>query len=98
LRFERSRDRLADGLRGLGFDVLASQGTYFLNIDIGSLGETNDQEFCRRLVVEHGVAAIPVSAFYAQDPVRHVIRLCFAKYDQTLDQGLERLARALSRH
>lgn len=96
-RFEKSRDRLAHGLRALGFDVLASQGTYFLNVDIGPLGETDDQEFCRRLVVDHGVAAIPVSAFYAQTPVRNVIRLCFAKHDKTLDQGLERFARAVGK-
>lgn len=93
--FQRSRDRLASGLRGLGFDVLASEGTYFLNIDISALGETDDVAFCQRLVREHGVAAIPVSAFYAQDPVRSVVRLCFAKKDETLDAGLERLAKAI---
>ena len=95
--FEKSRDRLTDGLRTLGFDVIPSQGTYFLNIDISPLGETDDFDFCKRLVTEHRVAAIPVSAFYAQDPVKNVIRLCFAKKDTTLDEGLARLARAIGR-
>lgn len=95
--FERSRDRLTDGLRALGFDVIPSQGTYFLNIDIAPLGESDDVAFCKRLVAEHGVAAIPVSAFYAQDPVRNIVRLCFAKNDATLDAGLERLARAVEK-
>jgi N-succinyldiaminopimelate aminotransferase len=40
------------------------------------------------------VASIPVSAFYAQDPVRHILRLCFAKADETLDEAVARLARA----
>lgn len=92
--FQRSRDRLTSGLRDLGFDVLASQGTYFLNVDIAPLGETDDFAFCQRLVKDYGVAAIPVSAFYAQDHIRTVIRLCFAKRDETLDAGLERLAKA----
>ena len=90
--FQRSRDRFAAGLRGLGFQVLPSAGTYFLNLDIAPLGETDDVDFCRRLVMENGVAAIPVSAFYAQGAVKNVVRFCFAKRDATLDAALERLA------
>ena len=95
--FQRSRDRLTQGLQALGFDVIPSQGTYFLNIDIAPLGETDDFAFCKRLVVDHGVAAIPVSAFYDENPVRNVVRLCFSKNDATLDAGLGRLARALGK-
>jgi aspartate/methionine/tyrosine aminotransferase len=95
--FARSRDRFTEGLRTLGFDVIPSQGTYFVNIDIAPLGETDDVAFCRRLVMEHGVAAIPVSAFYAEGAVKNVVRFCFAKKDSTLDAGLERLARAIKR-
>jgi N-succinyldiaminopimelate aminotransferase len=95
--FARSRDRFTDGLRTLGFDVIPSQGTYFVNIDIAPLGETDDVAFCRRLVMEHGVAAIPVSAFYAEGAVKNVVRFCFAKKDSTLDAGLERLAKAVRR-
>jgi aspartate/methionine/tyrosine aminotransferase len=90
--FQRSRDRFADGLTGLGFDVLPSVGTYFLNVDIGALGESDDVAFCQRLVMENGVAAIPVSAFYAEGAVKTVVRFCFAKHDSTLDAALERLA------
>jgi len=90
--FQRSRDRFATGLRDLGFQVLPSAGTYFLNLDIAPLGETDDVDFCRRLVTENGVAAIPVSAFYAEGAVKNVVRFCFAKRDATLDAALERLA------
>lgn len=90
--FQRSRDRFAGGLSDLGFSVLPSAGTYFLNVDIGPLGEADDVVFCQRLVAEHGVAAIPVSAFYAEGAVRNVVRFCFAKHDATLDKALERLA------
>jgi N-succinyldiaminopimelate aminotransferase len=96
--FQKSRDRFAQGLTQLGFPVLDAQGTYFLNVDLSSLGLNEDDEsFCKRLVVEHKVAAIPVSAFYAADPIRSVVRFCFAKRDQTLDAALERIAGVLRR-
>ena len=89
---QRSRDRFTAGLTGLGFQVLPSEATYFVNIDITTLGERDDVAFCQRLVMDHGVAAIPVSAFYAEGAVRRIVRFCFAKRDTTLDAALERLA------
>jgi aspartate/methionine/tyrosine aminotransferase len=90
--FARARDRLAGGLRDLGFAVIPAEGTYFVNIDIAAIGERDDVAFCRRLVLDHGVAAIPVSAFYAKGDVKTVVRFCFAKRDATLDAALERLS------
>ncbi len=89
--FQRSRDRFATGLAERGFAVLPSSASYFINVDIAPLGETDDVAFCQRLVREHGVAAIPVSAFYAQHPITTVVRFCFAKRDETLDAALSRL-------
>lgn len=92
---QRSRDRLTAGLRAAGYVVLESQGTYFLNVDLAASGVgLDDVTFCERCVTEHGVAAIPVSAFYAQDPVTTVVRLCFAKADATLDEAIKRLTAA----
>ncbi len=95
--FARSRDRFTAGLTGLGFAVIPSQATYFLNIDIAPLGETDDVAFAKRLVLDHGVATIPVSAFYAEGAVKNVVRFCFAKRDATLDAALERLAGVVRR-
>ena len=89
--FQRSRDRFSAGLVARGFDVLPSAGTYFVNIDIAALGRDDDVAFCKWLVEDHGVAAIPVSAFYAHDAIRTVVRFCFAKHDSTLDAALARL-------
>jgi aspartate/methionine/tyrosine aminotransferase len=92
---ERSRDRLAHGLKREGFAVLPSQGTYFLNLDLTASGIPEaDRAFCLRAVEQAGVAAIPVSAFYEADPVTSIARLCLSKRDETLDAGVERLARA----
>ena len=90
--YERSRDRFAAGLTERGFAVLPSAGTYFLNIDLAPLGCEDDVAFCRELVERYGVAAIPVSAFYAEAPIRTVARFCFAKRDETLDAALDRLS------
>jgi len=94
----RSRDRLTDGLRQIGFPVLPSQGTYFLTVDLSPLGlNETDEAFCRRIVTNYKVAAIPVSAFYEEEAVTSVVRFCFAKKDATLDSALERLSDAVHR-
>ena len=94
----RSRDRLAQGLESIGFPVLKSQGTYFLTVDLSPLGlNETDEAFCRRIVTDYKVAAIPVSAFYEEDAVTSVVRFCFAKKDVTLDTALERLSDAVHR-
>jgi aspartate/methionine/tyrosine aminotransferase len=90
-----SRRRLAEGLRREGFAVLPGEGTYFLCVDLPASGVAEaDRDFCLRAVKAAGVAAIPVSAFYEDAPVTTIARLCFAKADATLDQGVRRLARA----
>ena len=92
---QRSRDRLAAGLQREGFAVLPSQGTYFLNVDLAASGVTeDDRAFALRAVREAGVASIPVSALYEEDHVTTILRLCLAKKDETLDAGVERLAKA----
>ncbi|UZE47429.1 aminotransferase [Rhodopseudomonas sp. P2A-2r] len=94
----RSRDRLAAGLERIGFPVIQSQGTYFLTVDLSPLGlNETDEAFCKRIVHDYKVAAIPVSAFYEEDPVTSVVRFCFAKKDATLDTALERLSDAVHR-
>jgi aspartate/methionine/tyrosine aminotransferase len=92
---QASRDRLAEGLRREGFAPLASEGTYFLCVDLAASGVTeSDRDFALRAVKEAGVAAIPVSAFYEAAPVTTILRLCFSKADATLDEGVKRLANA----
>ena len=94
-RLGAARDRLANGLRGEGFDVLPTAGTYFLNVDLGKSGiGMADHAFALQAVREAGVAVIPVSAFYHADPSTHLMRLCFAKRDETLDRGVEALSKA----
>jgi len=94
-QMERSRDRLESGLAAEGFVVLPGQGTYFLTIDLAASGiELDDRSFALHGVHKAGIASIPVSALYEADPVTTILRLCFAKKDETLDGGIARMARA----
>jgi aspartate/methionine/tyrosine aminotransferase len=93
--FAAPRDAMRHMLDAAGFATLDCEGTYFLCVDLTASGiKMDDAEFCRRAVAEAGVAAIPLSAFYAGDPVTNVIRLCYAKKAETIHAGLAGLAKA----
>ena len=94
-RFARARDRMQDGLRAVGYDVLDSASTYFQCVDLRSSGvDLDDEAFARLAVEQAGVAVVPLSPFAEQDPPRHMIRLCFAKRDETIAAGIAALAEA----
>ena len=93
--FERSRDRLTAGLSQEGFALIPAQGAYFLSIDLPASGiALSDEDFALRAVQDFGVASIPFAPFYASPGAPPLVRLCFAKSDETLDRGIERLAKA----
>ena len=67
------------------------QGAYYVLVDIGEFGYANDEEFCVDLARKVGVGAVPGSSFFREN-VNHLIRLHFAKQDETLYAALDRLA------
>lgn len=89
--FQRNRDILSAGLSRLGFDVLPSQGTYFLTAGISGLTNLPDREFCERLVREAGIAAIPLSVFFARGKPDRYIRFAFCKRRAVIAEALSRL-------
>lgn len=93
--FARARDRMSAGLDAAGFTVLPSASTYFLCVDLAASGiSADDESFAARAVAEAGVAVVPLSAFADEDAPRHLVRLCFAKRDSTIDEGVKAMARA----
>ncbi len=93
-RFQAARDLLVREVSALGYKVLPAEGTYFLNVDLTASGiGVDDMTFCTRAVEECGVAAIPLSAFYAEAPVTNVVRLCFAKQPETIGKGVAGLTK-----
>lgn len=94
-RFARARDRMAEGLRAVGYAVLDSASTYFQCVDLEASGiELDDEAFAAAAVERAGVAVVPLSPFAEDDPPRHMVRLCFAKRDETIDAGVAAMARA----
>jgi aspartate/methionine/tyrosine aminotransferase len=93
---QAKRDRFAAGLAGLGFAIAPCEGTYFITADVSPLRlNADDVELCRRMTVEAGVAAVPMSAFYDTDGPRHFIRFCFSKRDEVLASATARIAQWL---
>ena len=93
--FARALDRMGNGLRQAGYEVLEPASTYFLCVDLRASGlDVDDEIFAGAAVEQAGVATVPVSAFAEQEPSRHLVRLCFAKRDETIDAGVEAMTRA----
>ena len=91
--YRAKRDRFRAGLATTKLKPLPCQGTYFQCIDYSAASDLGEEAFCRWLTSEIGVAAIPLAAFYAGGFEQRIVRLCFAKKDETLDLAIERLSR-----
>jgi N-succinyldiaminopimelate aminotransferase len=89
----RKRDLLCDGLAGAGLRTIRPDGTYFVTVDITSVGESDGSAFCRSLPDRCGVVAVPNSVFYL-DAARgqHLVRFAFCKQESVLAEAASRLA------
>jgi methionine transaminase len=90
--YQRKRDLFRAGLAGTRFRLLPCEGTYFQLVDYTAISALPEAEFAKWLTTEIGVAAIPLSAFFAEPVERGLVRFCFAKKDETLRLALQRLA------
>ena len=89
--YQRKRDLFKAGLANTKFKILPTTGSYFQCVDISSVSDLSEAEFCKWLTTEIGVAAIPLSAFYGNSFDQRIVRFCFAKKDETLNLALEKL-------
>jgi len=95
--YRRKRDYLVAELSALGFLVRPPAGTYYACADFRPLGFDDDVAFCRHLIEEVGVAAIPPSAFYENTRYgKSYARFAFCKREETLREAVRRL-QSLSR-
>ena len=91
--YAHMKELFTSGLRNIGIPFTDPQGTYFVLADIGPYlkkGQT-DVEFCEEMARKVGVAAVPGTSFFMED-VRNIVRLHFAKKDETLNEALDRLS------
>ena len=89
--YQQKRDFFRNLLKETKLQLLPCEGTYFQVASYANISSEDDFTFTKRLVTEFGVAAIPISPFYADGRDTKCIRFCFAKDNATLIQAAERL-------
>ncbi len=89
--YQEKRDYFRKLLKGSKFKLLNCNGSYFQSVGYEKISEMNDVEFAKKLTVEHKIASIPTSVFYHNNTDNKVLRLCFAKDNETLEKAAEAL-------
>lgn len=87
--YQQKRDLFLKLIRGSRFSSIPSKGTYFQLLDFSGITQESDTEFANRLTMENGLASIPVSVFNENELDQRMLRFCFAKTDDTLEQAAE---------
>ena len=90
-KYTRKKELFLRGLDDLGIVHNDPEGAYYVMLDISEFGYESDLTFCEDLAERVGVGAVPGSSFF-REPVNHLIRLHFAKKDETLMEALDRLS------
>jgi methionine aminotransferase len=91
--YQKKRDLFRTFIHSSRFKLLPCAGTYFQMAQYSQISDEPDVQFAERITKEFKVASIPTSVFYNQKDDNKVIRFCFAKQDETLQQAAERLCR-----
>ncbi|MBF4470407.1 methionine aminotransferase [Flavobacterium sp. HJJ] len=89
--YQEKRDYFRSLLKNSRFELMPCEGTYFQVASYANISNENDVDFCKRLITDYGVAAIPISTFYENGKDLKLIRFCFAKDDFTLEEASRRL-------
>ena len=90
--YQKKRDIFASFFVGSRWKVLPSQGSFFQCLDYSAISDEADVDLAVRLTQELKVASIPVSVFYETPPADRILRFCFAKNDDMLQEAAQRLA------
>lgn len=91
--YQKKRDLFNKALSTSRFKLIPSSGTYFQLLDYTGISDKHDIAFADELTIEHKVASIPLSPFYRTPPGQKILRFCFAKKEETLQQATEILCR-----
>ena len=91
--YAHMKELFTGGMRSLGIPFTDPEGTYFVLADIAPYMKKgqSDVDFCLEMAQKIGVACVPGSSFFQED-VNHIVRLHFAKKDETLTAALDRLS------
>ncbi len=89
--YQEKRDYFLKLIAGSKFKFIPSKGSYFQSLDYSDITKEKDFDFAVRLTKENGIASVPVSAFYNKKNDYKMLRFCFAKTNETLEQAAEKL-------
>lgn len=91
--YQQKRDFFTERVKGSRFKIIPSYGTYFQLLDYSAISEEKEMDFATRLIIEFGLASIPVSAFYQKKDDNKILRFCFAKNEETIEKAAEILCK-----
>lgn len=89
--FQQKRDYLIEGLKSTPLQILPCEGTYFLLVDYSNITHSEELAYAEKLTQEKKVATIPISAFYTSGLNQNLLRICFAKKEETIQKALQNL-------
>ncbi|RPI72489.1 MAG: aminotransferase class I/II-fold pyridoxal phosphate-dependent enzyme [Ignavibacteriales bacterium] len=92
--YQRKRDLVLNLLKDTYFNFTPAKGTYFQLLDYSKISDMDDMTFSKILTKDFGIATIPLSPFYSNEYNDKIIRICFAKKDEVLEEGMRRLINA----
>jgi methionine transaminase len=87
--YQEKRDEFLKLIEGSKFTFTPSQGTYFQMLNYKDISNEKDTVFANKLIEKHGIASVPVSAFYHDALDSKMLRFCFAKSSETLEKAAE---------
>lgn len=87
--YQEKRDYFRKLMKGSKFKLLSCNGSYFQSVGYEKISDMSDTEFAKKLTIENKVASIPTSVFYHNNLDNKVLRLCFAKDNETLEKAAE---------
>lgn len=87
--YQQKRDFFAKHIKDSRFNIIPCRGTYFMLLDYSKISVENERDFAIRMTKENGIATVPVSPFYSKEENHQVVRVCFAKTEDTLLKAAE---------
>jgi methionine aminotransferase len=91
--YQKKRDYFLELIKGSKFKSAPSSGTYFQVLDYSEISDLDEMDFAQKLIMENGIASVPVSAFYHNKTDNKMLRFCFAKKEETLEKAAELLCK-----
>lgn len=89
--FQQKRDHFREAMSHTRFELLPCEGSYFQSVKYSNISDEKDVDIALRITKEFGVASIPTSVFYSRGTDHHILRFCFAKRQETLDNAVNKL-------